>query len=169
MFLISKLFTYLFLPPGLFLMITLLCIGLFIFHKKRALIIVLITQAALLYVLSITPVKNALLLPLENAYMPPTMEQIEETKFIVILGGGVVPDSPAALLVSAPDVVADDGMDGEEDIGAKIDREVVAEMDAGMTVRGTLSSSGYKRTGYGAAVYRLHPVPIVVSGGVVFH
>jgi uncharacterized SAM-binding protein YcdF (DUF218 family) len=154
-------------------MITLLCIGLFIFHKKRALIIVLIIQAALLYIFSITPVKNALLLPLENAYIPPTMEQIEETTFIVILGGGVVPDSPAALLVSAPDVVADvettPELGGEAETGAKIDRETVAEMDADMTVRGALSSSGYKRTGYGAAVYRLHPVPIVVSGGVVFH
>lgn len=170
MFLLSKLFTFLLLPPGLFVMMTLLCLILLIFKKKIALVVVLIVQLGLLYTLSITPIKNALLLPLEDAHSPPSIEQIEDTAFIVILGGGVIPESPAAEVTAKSNVgkPAASGEASPENGTLAPEASAGAGSSAITASAGTLSPAAYKRTGFAASLYRLHPVPIVVSGGVVF-
>lgn len=84
MFILSKLFTSLLLPPGLF--VILIFASLFIKNRKnmrRCLLII----AAVIYLLSIRPVKEALLLPLENAY--PVLRQLPKNAgAAVVLGGG---------------------------------------------------------------------------------
>lgn len=141
MFYISKLFTFFFLPPGIFILIAAALIVLSITKKRKSVFILLVIQLALLYVSSITPVQNALLLQLENAYppllegpltdlmsqenrnastkegghdkdtaTPPTAEGNKHGRYpnagkpssIVVLGGGMIPSSPAEAGKGAP-------------------------------------------------------------------
>lgn len=93
MILLSKLFTVLVLPPGL------IVLGLFLalaFRRKRAGKAVLTVLAALVYALSLGPVSNLLLLPLENRYpaLSGSFAAPGDTDFVVVLGGGSVAGSP---------------------------------------------------------------------------
>ena len=98
MIVISKLFTVFILPPGCIIAGLILMI---IFIPRRyKLVPALIT--VLLYCLSIQPVSNALLRPLEDAY-PPLAGVNDETNddnntidAIVVLGGGTIQNSPDA-------------------------------------------------------------------------
>jgi uncharacterized SAM-binding protein YcdF (DUF218 family) len=89
---ISKLFTLLVLPPGC-IVIGLILIIIFI-PRKYKLFLALIT--ALLYILSIRPMSDLLLRPLEDAFPP--LSGLENGDFepeaIVLLGGGVILGSP---------------------------------------------------------------------------
>jgi uncharacterized SAM-binding protein YcdF (DUF218 family) len=82
MFIISKLFTYLFLPPGIFIFILLLAS---IYAKKfKKLFLV---SALILYLISIKPISNMLLLPLESFSHKDNITP----NAVVVLGGGVNP------------------------------------------------------------------------------
>ena len=91
MFIISKLFTYLCLPPGIFIIILILA-G-FLAKKFKWLFF---ASGVLLYLISIKPVANALLKPLESFNKT---EKISP-KAVVVLGGGV---NPKDILHAMPD------------------------------------------------------------------
>jgi len=90
---ISKLCTYLFLPPGFFI----LALGVLIFFVRWKIKIFLGMIVLIFYAMSIQPVADFLLKPLENAW-PPFSENTEKDwpQAIVVLGGGTVQGSPEA-------------------------------------------------------------------------
>ena len=93
MIFISKLFTVFLLPPGCFF--ALLALLVFLIPRKFKLSLGLVTL--FLYLLSIQPVSDMLLRPLEDA-CPPLPEQIDNDwpQAIVVLGGGTIQNSPEA-------------------------------------------------------------------------
>jgi uncharacterized SAM-binding protein YcdF (DUF218 family) len=94
MFLLSKLVDHLILPPGLFIAVSIFCLVLLFLRKNSFARIVLLVNVALFYVLAIEPVKDFLLFPLENRYPPLEEENNEQLSAIVVLGGGIVCNSP---------------------------------------------------------------------------
>jgi uncharacterized SAM-binding protein YcdF (DUF218 family) len=89
----SKVFTYLILPPGCFI-IVLFFVFIFIPKKKK---IFPFLALLFLYLLSIQPVSDLLLKPLENAYPPLSSEFKKDwPQAVVILGGGIIQGSPEA-------------------------------------------------------------------------
>ncbi len=100
LFLIKKIFISLFLPPGIFIVLLFLS-GIFFFFRGRrvALSSFMIGLAMSLYLLSISPVKDALLLPLENSYQIPTHIRGDA---IVLLGGGANSTAPDLTGKGAP-------------------------------------------------------------------
>jgi len=95
MIFISKLVTALLLPPGcivLGLLLITLCIP-----RRYKVFLGLVT--ALLYLLSIQPIADALLRPLEDAYPPLSVYAVGDgPQAIVVLGGGTVQNSPEAVM-----------------------------------------------------------------------
>ncbi|MGB9874485.1 MAG: YdcF family protein, partial [Hydrogenobacter sp.] len=83
MFFLKKLLSSLFLPPGFFILAFLLIS--FFERKKKFTYYFPMTCALCLYLLSVEPVKDALLTPLENKF--PVPERIEGNA-LVVLGGG---------------------------------------------------------------------------------
>ncbi len=79
MYVLSKLFTYIFLPPGIFIII--LLIASIYAYRYRLLFFI---SAIIFYALSITPVSNYLLNPLEKF----SLNEVKNPKAIVILAGG---------------------------------------------------------------------------------
>lgn len=90
MYILSKLFTYIFLPPSIFIWILLLA-G-FMVKKFKWLFFI---SAILFYLISIRPIANLLLSPLENIK---TTNQ--KANLIVVLSGG---SNPNDILKSSPD------------------------------------------------------------------
>jgi len=80
------------LPPGFFILVLLL----FIFIPRRFKPFLLMITISF-YLLSIRPVSDFLLKPLENAY-PPLSADVERNwpQAVVVLGGGIVQGSPEA-------------------------------------------------------------------------
>jgi uncharacterized SAM-binding protein YcdF (DUF218 family) len=96
MFLLSKLFNFLFIPPGLFVVMGITATVLFLIKRQRASFALFCVSIALLYALSITPVHDSLLLPLEKQYGPlRARESMEKNpEYIVVLGGGLSGGGP---------------------------------------------------------------------------
>src|SRR6056297_1747306 len=122
MFSVSKVFTFLLLPPGLFLLLSLIILLLLFLSLRQALrqekrktgtasrkagtrltrtaAILTALLAAGLYILSIEPVSELLLRPLEQAHPPLLLGEasIDQNSFeadaIVVLSGGTVTHSP---------------------------------------------------------------------------
>ncbi|GAB6076328.1 YdcF family protein [Desulfurobacterium crinifex] len=93
MFILSKFFTFLFLPPGIFVVLILIGIVLLLINKRKIGIVILTLTATLIYLLSIEPVKDRILLPLENAFPYPSKTELD-CEAIVVLGGGKISHSP---------------------------------------------------------------------------
>jgi uncharacterized SAM-binding protein YcdF (DUF218 family) len=93
MVILSKLFTIIVLPPGC-IIVALILISIFIPRKFK---IPLALVTVLLYLLSIQPISDLLLTPLENVY-PPLLkaDSAFDPDAIVVLGGGTVQGSPEA-------------------------------------------------------------------------
>ena len=92
MFLLSKTLGVMILPPGLLLLLLLLCLTfLFLGRRKTATALLALTTLSF-YALSTEPVKDMILLPLENSYPYPKHFDCDA---IVVLGGGKVPHSPS--------------------------------------------------------------------------
>ena len=91
MYVISKLFTYLILPPGIFIIILIIAT---IFAKKLKWLFAI--SALLLYLLSNKFIANMLLLPLEKI----TYKDNITPKAVVVLGGGA---NPKGILKAYPD------------------------------------------------------------------
>jgi len=93
MIFLSKVFTYLILPPGCFIVV-LFFVVIFLPKKKK---IFPFLALLFIYLLSIQPVSDLLLKPLENAYPPLSSELIKNwPQAVVILGGGTIQGSPEA-------------------------------------------------------------------------
>jgi len=90
---VSKLFTYLLLPPGCII----LALIVLIFFVKPKIKIFLGMVVLFFYAISIQPVSDFLLKPLENAW-PPLSENTDKDwpQAIIVLGGGSVQGSPEA-------------------------------------------------------------------------
>lgn len=140
-FLLSKLFNFLFLPPGLFVTIGITAAVLLVMKKQRASFGLFCTGIGLLYALSVTPVHDGLLFPLEKQYGPlrtqesPAQVSTEKNpEYIVVLGGGLSGGGP----------------------------------DSGELSRAELSNTAYKRLGHAFVIHRLTGLPIIITGGHVY-
>lgn len=89
MFIISKLFSWFFLPPGLLILIIVIAILLLIKKKTRAAVILLLITAISFYLLSTTFTKNILLKPLEYYYSYSDIEEIDIDSIIVLAGSSI--------------------------------------------------------------------------------
>ncbi len=81
MFFLRKLLSSFLYPPGLFVSLLLL---LWLRERRRSFLFL----ALLFYFLSVDPVKDLILYPLEYAYKIPTREEVLSTDIYVVLGGG---------------------------------------------------------------------------------
>lgn len=83
----KKIFTCLFLPPGIFVVLLLIAGILVLFRARRILLGLFVLLIGFsLYLSSIKPVKDALIMPLEGAYGIPSQLKGDS---IVLLSGGV--------------------------------------------------------------------------------
>jgi uncharacterized SAM-binding protein YcdF (DUF218 family) len=89
LFILKKVMTAILLPPGL-IVVLLILFALFV-RKLKAFTII---AAALLYMLSIEPVKDLLLRPLEASVPVPTKEDIKVCQAYIILGAGLYDGTP---------------------------------------------------------------------------
>jgi uncharacterized SAM-binding protein YcdF (DUF218 family) len=135
MIFLSKLFTALILPPGC-IIIGLIVMIFFLPRKSKWIPVPLII---IFYLLSIQPVSDFLLLPLEDAYPPVTENEVfkndglKDIQAVVVLGGGVVQMSPEA---------------GGHD---------------------ALAPDAFKRAFYGYTLCNTYSLPVIFSGGKVFN
>lgn len=86
MFILKKLLTALFVPPGL--LVVVLLIGAYFLRKRKAQTVFLLFLAAGVYLASIAPVANFLLSPLEGQYAAPGVDDLRTAQAYVVLGGG---------------------------------------------------------------------------------
>lgn len=82
-FFIKKLITSLIIPPGIFILLFLV---LGFFEKNKKLKILAIFSGILIYLLSITPIKDDIIVPLEDMYHQP--KGFINADAIIVLGGG---------------------------------------------------------------------------------
>lgn len=94
MFLLSKIVNHIILPPGLFIFVSVFCLVMLFLGKNKLTRIVLLANVALFYLLAVEPVKDLLLLPLENRYLPLEKKNHAQLSAIVVLGGGIICRSP---------------------------------------------------------------------------
>lgn len=73
------------LPPGLFLLVALAMLFLSYKTKKKWW---LVLPLLFIYILSIRPVSNSFIKPLENYYVQPDVTELNSAQAIVLLGGG---------------------------------------------------------------------------------
>lgn len=92
-FVIKKIVSDLIMPPGIFILL-LMCYGFWLILKGRRDFWFPLLLSTILYLLSIEPVKDFLLLPLENSYPPLEENGIDNNTLIVVLGGGIYDKSP---------------------------------------------------------------------------
>lgn len=93
MFTLLKIFNYIIFPPALFIII--LFIALFFISKSRIkTVLIIIADIILIYALSIEPVKNLILSPLEDFAPPLNLNEKNRAEYIVVLGGGTLDISP---------------------------------------------------------------------------
>lgn len=88
MFLLQKFISNILISPGIFIII-LIIVFIMSFRKKSAMkakILLMMTIIAI-YLLSIEPVKDLIVEPLEKNYLPITKSQLEEVDCYVVLGG----------------------------------------------------------------------------------
>ncbi|MCX7965926.1 MAG: YdcF family protein [Syntrophorhabdaceae bacterium] len=90
LFFIKKLITFLIIPPGI--IIVLLFVSAFFIKKRWK--IVNIALAGIIYLISIEPVKDMFIIPLEDAYNIPSIESIKTCDAYVVLGGGLNENAP---------------------------------------------------------------------------
>ncbi|MCK5780902.1 MAG: YdcF family protein [Psychrilyobacter sp.] len=97
MFIIQKIISNIFISPGIFI-IALLLILIFSLRKKRTLSRLLLIKIIILtYLLSIEPVKDMIIQPLEKKYNPITNEQLKTGDSYIVLGGGIYDNAPTSL------------------------------------------------------------------------
>ncbi len=132
MYIISKLFTSWFLPPGLF--ITILIIWAIILIKKKHIGIglLMLIFSGIIYAACLEPIADRLILPLENTYQQLDIKAISPNDVYVVLGGGIHSDAP--------------DLEGE----------------------GSPTGDGLHRLVYAFRLYRIQPLPIIVSSGKGF-
>jgi uncharacterized SAM-binding protein YcdF (DUF218 family) len=93
MFIIQKMMNFLIFPPAIFILIGFM--GLIFIRKNfKKGFYILCFDFILIYLLSIEPIKNLILYPLES-YSPPLNYNVKDkVSLVVVLGGGTVETSP---------------------------------------------------------------------------
>ncbi len=94
MYTLSKLFSAWFLPPGLFVTILVIWAIILIRKKKTGIAVLMLVFSGFIYALSITPVADKLILPLENSYSRLDVKNITNHDIYAVLGGGIHDNSP---------------------------------------------------------------------------
>ena len=94
LFILSKTLGIFLVPPGLFVLLLFLSISLLLLNKRKTGLILLSFTLFLIYFISTEPGKDLILSPLENAYPHPEFSKVN-CQYIVVLGGGEIPHSPA--------------------------------------------------------------------------
>jgi uncharacterized SAM-binding protein YcdF (DUF218 family) len=92
MFILGKILGALAFPPGLFFVLALLALVLFLSRRRKTAFAVAAIDVILIYVLSINAFASFLIAPLENKYLP--ISDAQGTQAIVVLGGGYNDRSP---------------------------------------------------------------------------
>ncbi|OQY41419.1 MAG: hypothetical protein B6227_05110 [Fusobacteriia bacterium 4572_74] len=98
MFLLQKFISNILISPGIFI-ILLIMIFMMSFRKKssmKANFLLMVTIMGI-YLLSIEPVKDMVVKPLEKNYLPITRVQLDKVDCYVVLGGGIYDNSPKSL------------------------------------------------------------------------
>jgi uncharacterized SAM-binding protein YcdF (DUF218 family) len=90
MFILKKILTSMLLPLG-FVIILLTLSALFMRKRLGACVVIL---AALIYVLSISPTAALFMRPLEDAYKPASLAEVNTCDAYVVLGGGITENVP---------------------------------------------------------------------------
>jgi uncharacterized SAM-binding protein YcdF (DUF218 family) len=93
MFAIQKIMNYIIFPPSIFIIILIPAL-LFLKNSRKKAVILIICDIILIYFLSIEPVKNLILSPLENFAKPLTDSLAGNADLVVVLGGGTIGSSP---------------------------------------------------------------------------
>lgn len=101
-YILKKLITVSLIPPGIFIICLLIIAS---FAKKRVRLMAIVC-AILIYVLSIEPTKDRILIPLEDAYNTPTLKEIEACNAYVVLGGGLYDNAPDLTGKGIPTAIA---------------------------------------------------------------
>ncbi len=94
LFILSKTLGVFLVLPGLFVLLFFLSISLLLLNKRKTGLILLSFTLFLIYFISTEPGKDLILSPLENAYPHPEFSKVN-CQYIVVLGGGEIPHSPA--------------------------------------------------------------------------
>ena len=94
LFLLSKTLGVMIIPPGLIIVLLVLSLAFFLLNRRKTGVTFLAVALSVLFLLSIEPVKNALLTPLEDKYPYPDVRNLK-CEAIVVLRGGIIPHSPA--------------------------------------------------------------------------
>ncbi len=98
MFLLQKFVSNMLISPGIFIIILIIVFKRSFSKKSRGNGKVLLAATiVVIYLLSIEPVKDKLVQPLEMRYLPITRAQLEELDCYVILGGGIYDNAPKSL------------------------------------------------------------------------
>ncbi len=90
LFFLKKLITYTIIPPGIIIILLILA-GIFLRKRLRILAIFL---GVAIYLMSIEPVKDIFIIPLEDAYKVPSIEDVKTCDAYVVLGGGINENAP---------------------------------------------------------------------------
>ncbi|MCX8111429.1 MAG: YdcF family protein [Syntrophorhabdaceae bacterium] len=90
LFFLKKLITYSIVPPGIIILLLILSA---IFLRKRLKLFIIIVALAI-YGLSIEPVKDLFVIPLEDAYRLPSISEVKTCDAYVVLGGGINENAP---------------------------------------------------------------------------
>lgn len=173
MFFLSKLFTFLFLPPGLFVLLALALIVLYIRRQQKLVLLFLILQLLLLYGSSITPVQNALLLPLEDSY-PPLLEDSLQT----VTDSSKRHDDSRMIIEVEIDASSSDDIEvqgGDEPVPSLRTPGYIVILGGGTTPsspaeggKSAPSRASLKRIVHGYSLYRQTGLPVITSGGIVY-
>ncbi len=94
LFILSKTLGLFLVPPGLFVLLLFLSLFFFLLKKRRVGLIFFSFTLFFIYFISTEPGKDLILSPLENAYPHPDFSKVH-CRYIVVLGGGEIPHSPA--------------------------------------------------------------------------
>ncbi len=174
MFIISKLFNYLILPPGVVILLLIALLVLLISKRSRVGTIISASAVIILYGFSISPVSRLLLKPLEHAYSPLQAHspsgmtvpfEIAPDKSTIFGSVGIYsnrvaeaepassgdsagPVSPRAIVVLGGGVVSNNGAVGSREL---------------------LTDGALPRYVYALKLHRATGLPIYLSGGAVLH
>lgn len=104
MFVVYKAVASILMPPGIFVLLgliaTFIALKNFIqadFYNRRShfgVLIILLIITSGLYIISIEPITNKIILPLENKYPALNKQQLDDADSIIVLGGGIHSNSP---------------------------------------------------------------------------
>ncbi len=91
---VSLVFNNILLPPGIIIIALAVSVILLFFKRNIAAKILLVLTVCCLYLMSIEPISDALMSPLENAYPPFSQSDTVPWDAVVVLGGGITERSP---------------------------------------------------------------------------